>query len=103
MSPAPTIGRTVLYQTDGRGGYHYSLPAVVVRTRASTDTKAVADGKVAALPDAMTVDLLVMSCDGETYGENGVPYGEATDHGIRENGDTYEGGPQRSWRWPPRV
>ena len=34
--PFPTIGRIVHYQTDGRGGYCYSLPAMIVRTRSST-------------------------------------------------------------------
>lgn len=91
----PTIGRIVLYQTDGRNGYRYALPAVVVRTRASTDPKAVADGKVAALPDDTTVDLHVLSVGGESYGENGVAFSEPT---------TPEGHPvSRCWFWPPRA
>lgn len=94
MTPLPTIGRIVLYQTDGRGGYRYALPAMIVRTRASTDPKAVADGKVAALPDDMTVDLFVFSCDGESYGENGVPYSDS---------ESNEGSAPRTWRWPPRA
>lgn len=96
----PTIGRIVHYQTDGRGGYTYSLPAIIVRTRSSSDPKAVADGKVAALPDDMTVDLLVFSCGGESYGENGVPYGEAT-MADSDRPDPY--GASRTWRWPPRA
>lgn len=92
----PTIGRIVLYQTDGRGGYRYSLPAIIVRTRASTDPKAVADGKVRELPDDMTVDLLVFSCGGESYGENAVPP-------ICENVGNDGHGAPRSWRWPPRA
>lgn len=98
----PTIGRIVLYQTDGRGGYRYSLPAMVVRTRASTDMKACDDGHVKMLPDTLTVDLLVFSCDGESCGENAVPYGEANEGGTTADGP-FEYGPPRSWRWPPRV
>lgn len=98
----PTIGRIVLYQTDGRGGYRYSLPAMIVRTRASTDMKACDDGQVKMLPDADTVDLMVFSVDGESYGENAVPYGEAIEGGNGPDGP-YEYGPTRSWRWPPRV
>lgn len=90
----PTIGRIVLYQTDGRGGYRYSLPAMIVRTRASTDPKAVKHGKVAELPDDTTVDLLVYSCGGESYGENAVPL---------DVHDSVDGqGSPRTWRWPPR-
>lgn len=91
----PTIGRIVLYQTDGRGGYRYSLPAIIVRTRSSTDPRAVDDGHVTELPDDTTVDLLVSSCGGESYGENAVPYSERV-------GDDGHGTP-RTWRWPPRV
>lgn len=88
----PTIGRIVLYQTDGRNGYRYSLPAVVVRTRASSDPKSVAVGNVAELPDDNTVDLFVMSVGGESYGENAVPFCENV-------GNDGHGAP-RSWRWP---
>jgi hypothetical protein len=100
----PTIGRIVLYQTDGRNGYRYSLPAIIVRTRASTDPKAVADGKVRELPDVTTVDLMVFSVDGEKYGENAVPYAEALfgSNGADGSGPV-EYGPARSWRWPPKV
>lgn len=89
----PTIGRIVLYETDGRGGYRYALPAIITRTRTSTDPRAVADGKVAELPDDLTVDLFVFSCGGESYGENAVPYSDSADG---------EGAP-RTWRWPPRA
>lgn len=91
----PTIGRIVLYQTDGRNGYRYSLPAVIVRTRASSDPKSVAVGNVAELHDDNTVDLFVMSVGGESYGENAVPLCESV-------GNDGHGAP-RSWRWPPRV
>lgn len=96
----PTIGRIVLYQTDARNGFVYSLPAMIVRTRASTDPMAVEAKKVAALPDDMTVDLFVFSVDGESYGESAVPYGEAD----RESSavPSPHAGP-RTWRWPPRV
>lgn len=86
----PTIGRIVLYQTDGRNGYRYSLPAMVVRTTESTDPKAVADGKVKALPEGC-VDLLVFSVGGESYGEDAVPEATVTS------------ATPRTWRWPPRV
>ena len=99
-TPVPTIGRIVHYQTDGRGGYRYTLPAMVVRTLASSDRRAIADGKVAALPDVYTVDLLVFSCGGESYGENGVPYADAEGASL-EPGSEY--GPPRTWRWPPRT
>lgn len=99
-TPIPTIGRIVLYQTDGRGGYRYALPAMVVRTRASTDPKAVADGKVAALPDDFTVDLLVFSCAGESYGENAVPF---SDFAACDGDGTAAYGLPRTWSWPPRV
>lgn len=98
--PIPTIGRIVHYQTDGRGGYRYTLPAMVVRTWASSDRRAVEDGKVAALPDVYTVDLLVFSCGGETYGENGVPYADAIGSALDPDSDY---GPPRTWRWPPRA
>ena len=87
----PSPCRMVLYETDGRGGYRYALPAVVVRTRSSTDPRAVADGKVAELPDDLTVDLLVFSCGGESYGEDAVPFGDSIPNAT-----------PRSWRWPPR-
>lgn len=99
IGPFPTIGRIVHYQTDGRGGYCYSLPAMIVRTRSSTDPRAVADGKVAALPDDTTVDLMVFSVDGEKYGENAVPYAEANARFAGRD----ECGPARTWRWPPRA
>lgn len=86
----PTIGRIVLYNTDGRGGYRYSLPAIVVRTAESTDPKAIEDGKVKALTGG-AVDLLVFSCGGESYGEDAVP--EATVSSDQP----------RTWRWPPRA
>lgn len=98
----PTIGRIVLYETDRRNGYRYALPAIVVRTRASTDPKAVADGKVAALPDDTTVDLFVMSVGGESYGENGVPYGDAREAALDNPGASVEQAP-RTWRWAPKY
>lgn len=91
----PTIGRIVLYQTDGRNGYRYALPAIIVRTQASTDRAAVSDGKVKALPEESMVDLMVFSVDGESYGESAVPFCENV-------GNDGHGAP-RSWRWPPRV
>lgn len=89
----PTIGRIVLYQTDGRNGYRYALPAIIVRTRASTDLKAVADGKVKEL-DGYGVDLFVFSCDGESYGESNVPMADPADNDGKFL--------PRTWRWPPR-
>lgn len=96
----PTVGRIVHYQTDGRNGYRYFLPAIVVRTRGSSDPKSIADGNVDALPDPMTVDLLVFSVGGEVYGENAVPYAPAM--GATTGPDS-EFGPPRTWRWPPKA
>ena len=98
MGQVPTIGRIVHYQTDGRGGYRYTLPAVVVRTRSSTDPKAVEHAQVRELPDDTTVDLMVFSVDGESYGEKAVPFAEA----IAKDAGRDEHGPARTWRWPPR-
>ena len=91
----PTIGRIVLYQTDGRNGYRYSLPAMIVRTRASSCPKSIEDGNLLALPDDTTVDLFVFSVKGASYGESAVPFCENV--GIDGHGAP------RSWRWPPRV
>lgn len=83
----PTIGRIVHYQTDGRGGLGYPLPAVVVRTIETTDPS----GPLPALPDETTVDLYVLSVGGNSYGEGAVPF------------DGSDEPAPRSWRWPPRV
>lgn len=82
----PTVGRIVHYQTDGRGGLRYILPATVVRTLGSSDPA----GPLDELPDDTTVDLFVMSVDGVSYGESAVPFD-----------DSPEPAP-RSWHWPPR-
>ncbi len=81
----PTIGRIVHYQTDGRGGLKYPLPAVIVRTQDTTDP----DGPLPLLPDEQHVDLHVLSVAGASYGEDAVPFDP-------------DGSP-RSWRWPERT
>ena len=91
MEPLPTPGRIVLYRTDGRGGFKYDLPAIIVRTQSSTDPAAVEAGHVAELVD-FEVDLFVFSVEGAAYGESAV------DRAAREG----EPAP-RTWRYPPRA
>lgn len=83
----PTPGRIVHYQTDERGGLRYILPAIVVRTQASSDPRSPLD----ELPDDTTVDLFVTSVDGASYGENAVPFDDSDDPAPR------------TWHWPPRA
>lgn len=84
----PTPGRIVWYQTDGRGGLDYFLPAMVVATR---DDNQVVEGferaGIPVLTEAFNVHLRVYS-PGEDYVEHDVPWDPA--------------GSYRSWRWPTR-
>lgn len=66
------IGQVVRYQTDGRNGLEYFLPAVIVRNQQSSDPRSPLH-----VLKVDEVDLFVMSVDGAHYGENAVPYGPA--------------------------
>lgn len=88
LEPAkPSVGRIVHYQTDGRGGLRYVLPAMVVRVQGSSDKR----GPLDLLPTDTHADLFVMSVDGATYGEAAVPFDDSADPAPR------------SWHWPPRT
>lgn len=78
----PTPGRVVWYQTDGRGGLRYILPAMVVVTDDNY-----AEGPLER-PAAGTVHLRIFS-PGVDYVELSVPY-DGSDEPV-----------PRSWRWPP--
>lgn len=103
----PTIGRIVIYQTDGRGGLQYPLPAIINCTK---DThpgawqgveSGEADGTnpVPIPEDENTVHLTVFTPGAkELYRELSVPYHEGY---LDESGETNY--PPRTWHWPPRV
>lgn len=82
----PTPGRIVHYQTDGRNGYDYWLPAIVTIT--ADDNWVPGDGTV-PMPESE------YHCHLNVLGPNG-PYVE---HNVPWNPD----GDRRSWRWPERV
>lgn len=101
----PTVGRIVHYQTDGRGGKRYILPAVITCT-ASTHpdadeedqsggwTERVVDGNPVPVPCTFdgVVHLHVMSPGpAGAYTELSVPFD-----------DSAEPAP-RTWHWPPRA
>lgn len=81
----PTPGRVVHYQTDGRGGLRYILPAMIVVTEENH-----AEGSPLEAPAGWTVHLRVFS-PGVDYAELSVPYD-----------DSDEPAP-RTWHWPPLV
>ena len=99
MSDQPTIGRIVHYES--RNGDGIVSPAVVLRTRATTDPAIIErwgpspdgtlsgvgkpEGLVAELPNDDTVDLLVHGLGGD-YREYAVSRGVGA----------------RTWRWPAR-
>jgi hypothetical protein len=107
---SPTIGRIVLYRTDGRGGPSYDLPAVITGTAASH-------------PDAGPEDLsggwswrdvpgnpVPIPCTFDGYVHLHVmtpgPSGQYTELTVPfdDGGDERDGEPRaRSWRWPRRV
>lgn len=122
----PTPGRIVLYQTDGRNGLDYVLPAIVTVTRTSHPGD-YPDGKPNSLPVPTSdahVHLTVFTpggfgsqyvADGESssysqYTQDETPNLGRPDSFVPGSG-TYtewdvrhdpEGG-RRSWRWPDRT
>lgn len=111
----PTIGRIVIYQTDGRGGLSYQLPAIINCTREShpdygkettNSWQGVESGEVdgsnpVPIPnDETTVHLTVFTPGAkEVYRELNVPYNDGVTGGQNEE-TVYK---ERSWHWPPRV
>lgn len=99
MQMKPTIGRVVHFQTDGRGGRQYELPAMVTCVRSSHPDLGVNPGKLPANPvpipvDDWTVHLTVYTPGGGpdgsgSYVELSVPWAPA--------------GTPRSWHWPERA
>lgn len=105
--PTATVGRMVHYHS--KHGDGIVSPAVVLRTRASTNLDVIGrwgdkpDGTasgvarpkdlVAELPDDETVDLLVHGLGGD-YREYAVPFAYPTP-------EVTEPGPG-TWSWPPR-
>ena len=129
MSQQPTIGRVVLYRTDGRNGLTYDLPAIVTCT-AGTHPGAYPDGSRNPLPVPgegevhLTVftpggfGTTVKGVDGEpfdddyigatelvpgsgTYVELSVPHAVGAD-GVPADveQEARDRVPPRSWRWP---
>lgn len=119
MSEAPTIGRIVLYRTDGRNGLEYDLPAIVNCTRA-THPGDYPGGESNPLPvpnDEATVHLTVF-----TPGGYGTTVGGAADPDDKDfvgakkmspGSGTYvellvpqatnpDDPAPRTWRWPVR-
>lgn len=103
----PSVGRTVLFQTDGRGGKRYHLPAIITTT---TDSHPDADqvkpkelaaseavgvhGNPVPVPNTAkgVVHLHVMTPGPKGYyTELAVPF------------DDSETPAPRTWRWPARV
>lgn len=113
----PTIGRIVLYRTDGRNGLTYDLPAIVNCTRA-THPGDYPDGKQNPLPvpeSAEHVHLTVFTPGGfGTQIEGTHPTSKPASEdfvgapGIIPGSGTYvelnvpysQAGEARSWRWP---
>lgn len=83
-----TPGRIVWYENDGRGGFRYSLPAIVTVTTRNENVEAARAGGIPLLESPYHVHLRVFS-PGEPYTEHNVAYDSAR-------------GP-RSWSWPDRF
>lgn len=127
-TPKPTVGRTVWYQTDGRNGLDYYLPATVTVTRDSHpgDYPDGTPNSLAVPSSATHVHLTVLTPGGfgstyraqdgtETEYSSGVDKDELenlgkpagfvpgsgtyTEHDVPYDPD----GGRRSWRWPERV
>lgn len=105
----PTVGRIVHYVS--RNGDGIVTPAIVLRTRASTNLEIIErwganpdgtlsgngrpDGLVPELPDDLTVDLLCHGLGGD-YREYAVPF----EDNIMV---TCEAQTPRTWHWPERA
>lgn len=122
----PTIGRIVLYRTDGRNGLVYDLPAIVTCTQ-DTHPGGYPDGSVNPLPvpEGDAVHLTVFTPGGfgskvatsgnESYGEPETDDEYVGAAHLQPGSGTYvewsvpftdaagESIPARSWRWPERV
>ena len=114
--PVPTPGRIVWYQTDGRNGLDYILPAMVTVTRSSHPGD-YPDGRSNPLPvptDDTHIHLTILSPGG---------FGTKIDAGEPESDEDFIGanklipgsgsyvehdvpfdpnGSRRTWRWPDR-
>jgi hypothetical protein len=118
----PSPGRIVWYQTDGRNGLHYFLPAIVTATRDSHPGD-YPDGKANSLPVPSSdyhVHLTVFTPGG--FGSTYVAGGETSEYqqetmpnlgrpdSFTPGSGTYTEwdvpfspeGAARSWRWPER-
>lgn len=98
MNLTPTLGRIVMYRTDGRNGISYDLPAMIVCTE---------DSHVGDYPDG-TRNLLPVPATAEhgevhlvvfTPGQGAASVPSYPEHSVPECKD-YENVPDRSWRWP---
>lgn len=81
-----TIGRVVIYTTDGRNGVSYRLPALVTMTEDTYVPGTDLDGPPSAARGE--VDLFVMSPE-SSYHERRVPFDAV--------------GLPRTWAWPERA
>lgn len=112
----PTIGRVVIYRTDGRGGLEYDLPAIVTCT-ADTHPGDYPDGSANPLPvptgDAVHLTVFTPGGFGTTI-EHVAP---SSDEAFKDAPNLQPGSgsyvewsvpftintgdiPPRSWRWP---
>lgn len=122
MQPdVPTIGRIVWYQTDGRNGLSYTLPAMVTCT-IDTHPGDYPDGSKNPLPvpaDEFTVHLTVFTPGGFGTKVNGVDTGPMKSTIFKDALQMIPGSGtyvewnvpcfqlprvqwERSWRWPER-
>lgn len=111
----PTIGRIVIYRTDGRNGMSYDLPAIITCTQ-DTHPGDYPDGEKnpLAVPSSDThVHLTVFSPGGfgTTIGAGSIPRNTDAFKGaknMRPGSGTYveldvpfgDETTERSWRWP---
>lgn len=108
----PTIGRIVIYRTDGRNGLDYELPAIVTCT-ADSHPGDYPDGSHNPLPvplDDDTIHLTVLTPGGfGTLVEDAKPDADAAFVGaktITPGSGSYvewnvpKGEGPRTWRWP---